>query len=716
MFEPHSPAIARSILPIFFALLSVPVPGAPLGTTTGPQTPPSTWPQPCEVARDKAASTLTLRTPYYAVQHDLRRGGTISGIRLTHGRATNLLAHPLTVRVVDETGRVYSDVFDSAPRVTTRRDGMNQLVTVYSTPRDETGHRAPIRVTTVCEYRWGYVKIRKTFRFPNNGFGIREIVPVSLAFHPGLSEFGYREGRTEAEGASPFSFGSCRWGKLQPGGPAGFDTPQVPRYVMLADPGVEGLEWFVSSDLSQWDLQVSGRRGSGRSVLRAQAAPAGVSFNVSPFCNAESPALVAGLLTFDYYLGWPVRDKHATRPWFHTSFNRNRGDWVSPAQIAGWAEKGVSTAHCHNDGDYYGDGLFWRDGSYPPYPDMEKYDGVIAACHHAGIRVATYFSNKELHSSTPQFQQHSNDWGRMNRKGELQRNFYKPGSEFGVQMCLRSGWLDNLKGSIERVLTQHALDGVYYDWNVALLCSNPSHVPRGDAADHWDMDELLQLMEWTRARVGPRGLVIIHNTTTPMFAAENFADHIVANEWGYGKWSGKGPALQDLPLEWSLVGARSRGVISYGQLGAESPRRLHRVFALEALLSGVTPWPASPETFDIFPVLKPIGALETCRFADWRNDAVEVEGERCASAIYSRPSESWVLLANLDDAERDVRCVVRPERLPCPLKSLTEAEVMQPADVGASSGAAAGLDPRQLTSASVNLKIAADSVLLLRLR
>ena len=78
----------------------------------------------------------------------------------------------------------------------------------------------------------------------------------------------------------------------------------------------------------------------------------------------------------------------------------------APSQIQRWAESGIQTVHCHNDGDYYEDGLFWRDGAYPPYPDMDKYDKVIADCHAAGIRVATYFSNKELHPSTPEFQEH----------------------------------------------------------------------------------------------------------------------------------------------------------------------------------------------------------------------------------------------------------------------------------------------------------------------
>ena len=153
-----------------------------------------------------------------------------------------------------------------------------------------------------------------------------------------------------------------------------------------------------------------------------------------------------------------------------------------------------------------------------------------------------------------------------------------------------------MKHSIDRVLTNHPLNGVYYDWNVALLCSNPLHEanrdPNAPALGHWDMDELLDLMEWTRRRVGPDGLVIVHNTTTPMFALENFADYVVATEWGYEKWTDRAPDLQSVPLESSLAGAVPRGVISYGVLDSNAPRRLHRLFAIEALLCGVTPWPA----------------------------------------------------------------------------------------------------------------------------
>jgi hypothetical protein len=541
---------------------------------------------------------------------------------------------------------------------------------------------------------------------------------VATVLAPSLSDYGYREGITEQEGAPPFSFGSCRWGKLRVQNPADapVKTRYVPRYMLFADAGVEGLEWFVSSDLAQWDLQLTGRRGQGQFLFQTSREPAGLALAISPFFQESGePLTLPKSCAFDFYLGLPLLEGQARKPWLHTSFNRNQGNWVSPEQVRRWGEQGYQTVHCHNDGDYYGDGLFWRDGSYPPYPDMDKYDNVIQECHRAGLRVATYFSNKELHPSTSEFQEHGAAWGRTGRTGRLQHNFFKGTNEFGAQMCLRSGWLDFLKFSIDRVLKHHPLDGVYYDWNVALLCGNGAHEGKKTAeaaAGHWDIDELLNLMEWTRRRVGTNGLVIVHNTTTPMLATENFADYVVANEWGYGKWTGDGPELQALPLEWSLVGARARGVISYGQLDSQSPRRLHRVFALEALLGGVAPWPASPETFELLPLLKPLGDVAAYRFQDWRNQAVTLAGKRCAAAVYSRPGQSYILLANLDQEPQQIRCRIQPGRLAYPLGNLGSASVL--GGDGDSQPAPRTLDVRQLISEGVPISVPATSAVLLK--
>jgi hypothetical protein len=694
-----------------------------LGDQPGPKL-PRTWPQAYSVARDGASGILALRTPYYTVEQDLKRGGAVARIALAHGKAANLLAHPIQCRVRDEGGAILTDLKDSAPSVAHRREGLSEIVTVECVLKREDGRASGFRVKTTLKYGWGYVKIRREFVAPA-GARVREVCPFSTILAPSLSDYGYREGRSEEEGAPPFSFGSNVWGKLRIDHPSdrSLKTPYVPRSMIFADPGVEGLEWFAGSDLSQWEVQLAGRRGQGRLLLEPSRAPPGLALSISPLFSAEAAAPVPGAFAFDFYVAFPIRDGRAQKPWLHTTFNRNRGAWVSADQICRWAEKGIQTVHCHNDGDYYDDGLFWRDGSYPPYPDMDRYDKVLTDCRRAGIRSATYFSNKELHPSTKQFQEHGTAWGRMNRKGDLQHNFYRPNREYGAQMCLHSGWLKFLEFSVDRVLKNHPLDGVYYDWNTALFCCNPLHEADRDRAaparGHWDVDELVELMEWTRRRVGQGGMIIVHNTTTPMFATENFADYVVATEWGYRRWTDRAPDLEDLPLEWSLAGAVPRGVISYGVLDAKAPRRLHQVFALEAFLGGVAPWPASEETFELVPLLKPLGDIGSYRFADWRNRAVVLSHARCASAVYSRPGEAYLLLANLDPSPHEVTCVLHPDRLPYPLARPVAATrvVTSAAPVGGRAQQdAAGLNASQLVGEGIKLTIPGDGAVLMYVR
>ena len=698
--------VGACIVAFFAALcLAADPPGSP---------PTRTWPQAYSIDRDEASGILTLRTAYYTVEQDLKKGGVLTRIALEHGKAGNLLAGPIATRIRDASGAVLTDLKDTSPRVTLRREGLAEIVTVESALKGEDGRASDVRVKTTLQYRWGYIKIRKELLAPA-GTSVREVCPISTILAGSLSSYGYRKGFTEEDGEPAFSFGSNVWGKLRPDHPSdqALKLSHPPRSMIFVDGGREGLEWFAGSDLSQWDLGVAGQR-QAQCLLERSESPAGLVLSIAPVWSPEAAVPLPDGCVFDFYLAFPILDGRAHRPWLHTTFNRNRGDWVSTETILRWAEKGVQTVHCHNDGDYYDDGLFWRDGAYPPYPDMDRFDKVLTDCRRAGIRSATYFSNKELHPSTKEFQEHGQEWGRKDRKGNLRHNFYRPQREFGAQMCLRSGWLESLKLSIDRVLKNHPLDGVYYDWNVALYCCNPLHEAGADQAaakGHWDIDELLDLMEWTRQRVGPAGLVIIHNTTTPMFATENFADYVVATEWGYGKWADQAPPLEDLPLEWSLAGAVPRGVISYGVLNAKSPRRLHRLFALEAFLGGVTPWPASEETFQLTPLLDPLGDIASYRFADWRNQAVQLSHDKCASAVYSRQGEAYLLLVNLDSSPHEVACVLRPDKLPHPLASPRTVRL-----AGGAATAGATLNIGDLLGGGLKLTIPAEDAILIHVR
>jgi hypothetical protein len=259
---------------------------------------------------------------------------------------------------------------------------------------------------------------------------------------------------------------------------------------------------------------------------------------------------------------------------------------------------------------------------------------------------------------------------------------------------------------------------------VALLCSNPLHVGKngGDAsqasrpetaadpqAGHWDMDELIELMEWTRERVGPDGLIIVHNTKVPMFVTENFANYVVAMEWGYQKWSQSIPKLEELPLEWQFGGARPRGVIGYGLIAADAPRRTHKLFALEALLTGVTPWPASPEAIELHKIVKPLGDIGQYKFEDWRNRAVTIAGGNCASAVYSRDGQAYVLLGNFDAETQKITCTVNPRSLPYPLSSINSAKIL-------TADKSINLDVGKLTGSGENIAVPGDNAVLIHIK
>ena len=223
---------------------------------------PGCCPQEYCIQRDDKSGILTLSTPYYTVQHNLKKGGAISKIGYTHGRLDNLLVEPITTSVQDENDIVFRDLGDRDPRATYVKNGNTATVTIDCNLVDKDNRVPGATVRAIYEYRWGYIKIHKEFHFPVNAARIKNLSILSTLLDPSLSDYGYREGTTEEEGAAPFAFGICQWKKLKSGIPPdqSLKTPYVPRYLVFANHGIEGIEWFVSSDLSQWDLQLAGQQ------------------------------------------------------------------------------------------------------------------------------------------------------------------------------------------------------------------------------------------------------------------------------------------------------------------------------------------------------------------------------------------------------------------------------------------------------------------------
>jgi len=710
----------------------------------------SWWPQDYTVRRDDAAGKLILSTPYYTIQHDLKRGGAIEKINLTHGKAPNLILQPLETSVrlklasspvpsdtaAPRGARVqdtFSDLNAKSPSVVQAKDGRTVVVTVETPLLSREGKASGVMAKTVYTYRWGYIKIHKEITAPKESVRVRNVSVLSTIVDPSLTDYGWRPAVFEEMGASPHSWqnGQIRqWGKIRPG--THFDLPfqtrYVPRYVVLANPGIEGLEWFMADDLSQWDFQVTGTPGTGYCELQPSTNPLGIAVSIMPLQLSPSFELpqggwvpLNGTWTFDYFIGIPILEGHANKPWLNMSYRVNKGDWVTEEEIKKNAENGVVTMHLHNDGDGNRDGLFWRDGSYPPYPpaEMKKMDAVIDMIHKYGMKTAPYFSNHEFHPSNEVFWQKSEEWGRKpDDQGNLRPNYY-----YGAHMCLKSGWLDYLKFTIDRVLKNHKFDGVYYDWNIALYCNNPLHMGKtttGVSPDkglgafalsptgHWDIEGLLNLVEWTRERVGPEGVVILHNTLVPMFATENFASYVVGMEFTYGRLLVSMPKPEELPLEWNFAGARPRAVIGYGTIARNAPKRLFQLHAITTLMTSVAPWPASDEAMSLYKILKPLGDIEQYKFEDGRNKAVKLDDRDCLTAVYSKKGEAYVLLANLETNPKKVRVQIDPKSLAYPLVSVASAEIL---GKGAMSLLAANL-----VGGGEEVTIPADDVVLMRIK
>src|SRR5512143_1121090 len=188
------------------------------------------WPQSYSVQRDDAAGKLVLSTPYYTIEHDLKQGGALSKIALTHGRAKNLLVRPIdsSVQLSSPEGRpasereapsanTYSDLFDGSPAVSHSKDGDTEVVTVKASLVGKNGASSGVTVSTTYRYGWGYLKIRKEFQFPESK-RTRNVCVLNTVLDPSLTDYGYRPNVRELMDPELFSWraGQIRqWGKLR---------------------------------------------------------------------------------------------------------------------------------------------------------------------------------------------------------------------------------------------------------------------------------------------------------------------------------------------------------------------------------------------------------------------------------------------------------------------------------------------------------------------
>ncbi len=169
-----------------------------------------TWPHPYEVVDNRAHGTILLRTPYYEITHDRRQGGAISSIRYFYGSGENLLLDAMRSQVTLPDG-TYTDIADPAPSITIQPGDDETVITVEGMLRNAGGQESNIPYRYAYSYRWGYVRVRKQFTFPESGVAVRRLQVHGGSLRPELGHYGVRPG-APAEAATDPADSRCASG------------------------------------------------------------------------------------------------------------------------------------------------------------------------------------------------------------------------------------------------------------------------------------------------------------------------------------------------------------------------------------------------------------------------------------------------------------------------------------------------------------------------
>lgn len=108
-------------------------------------------------------------------------------------------------------------------------------------------------------------------------------------------------------------------------------------------------------------------------------------------------------------------------------------------------------------------------GAHPvPAAQRERLERSIAQLHEHAIKVVPYVSANDLGQNSAPYQEHGPEWR------------IEPGYSYRYRssgMCnWATGWRDQFKRNIDRIVREYDFDGIYIDmWYGMMACENPAH-------------------------------------------------------------------------------------------------------------------------------------------------------------------------------------------------------------------------------------------------
>ena len=479
---------------------------------------------------------LTLKNDFFEVKHDSNAGGCPVSILFKNGSGENFLQKPVFSHIAlkkDEQIIFYRQSTSKAEffSYTTEKDGVK--IVAEGSLADDNGNTIPVRFKQTFFYQaWGRINISLTLQIQEQLDQVYEIGVCGFHVTDNADTLGVRPG---CPPPPPDDFlmepeSNLRWFELTRKRSytqqynAAFRM--MPSYFCLFHKGVEGFEFWREDCGTQWDRPFGLRPGSGVFLDDSKRLTGGKYIRIEPFNSWENPrSFQPGEATFNYTLGLPFIKpfEEAREAIYHIAITSR--DWPeSREQMKKLADAGITLLRLHDDNTFRHPS--WRDCYYPPYDEdtMKQMDQVIEWAHEFGIRIVPYFSLKEFHPDCPEYPEYSHKWKRwVHSDGRI----IAEKGPYGGYMCMKSGWLEFLKSTIQRVLKNHKFDGVYYDHLWFRYCRHPEHA---NGQWHNDADEILDFLFWSRQFVGETGIVYLHTSACPTMIGENLSDLLVIGE------------------------------------------------------------------------------------------------------------------------------------------------------------------------------------------
>lgn len=479
-----------------------------------------------EIRVEEHENGIRVSSDFWTVEHARRSGGAWSALTFKNGSGKNLLrgAAASALRFIGaEAQGFFSEANEANPRLWIERDSAQVAVVAEGAYRNVEGVSVPIGFRRRTVYgAHGLIWTTLQIMSDCGCGGAVEIRALELPLRAGLTDGYVRFHPTQAGGAD--LLGGRAWLDLTRNAPSHFLSRFTPLQLSCFERGVEGIEIFPGSELAQWDC--AARPDAGLGMYRIGNDASGLVVELAPYCmiSRRMKTRVQGTLTLRLGIALPQNKSSGMigRAVKHAFINSN---FPGDEQIELLAAEGIGLIVFKDD--FREGGRFWRNGAVTPYDadGMGELARVIEACERNRIKIVPYIATHELHPETHAYEQHARTWMHAAARSLDAIHNFSGSGETGALMCLRSGWLDYRKKTIDANLKALPWDGVCLDWPGPLPCCHAGHARE---PFHSDVEEVLDLLLYCRQRVGGEGTLALIAENDSSVIAVNVADHIVA--------------------------------------------------------------------------------------------------------------------------------------------------------------------------------------------